>query len=496
MHRQLCARFARTRRPVRRAHIFGVEKLEHRTLLATTTLPATFGSGPNQWDSLVYHQSFQPTAPVDTFLMDLRAGDVLNVTADRTSGAPPEELLLRNASGTVLMHTVDTIPALPKRSPVLPGLDVGLAYVVTTAGTYQVESRTRGGSSGQYDIRFQVFRPALEQQPVGTRQILFVDFDGARLNPFAMFGDGFDQTISISPLEDYLDDFGMVSEDASVARRQQVAEQFIDKIMATVRENLYLDIAQRGVNRVRPGRGSQGAFDLTIVDSRDGTDVWGQAHVSRVIVGGGSSETGFIYDVAESVDVGNMVTRETALVQLETKTHLINSELALPINPDVPNQNAVELDLIATYLGNVISHEAGHLFGLFHSEDGNDRVTLTDVAFSRFLGKDGQFGTSDDLDLDFGVDDFQVRNNEFFSTFTRGGYAPSLDWLSFTLATGTVVRGDANGDGNVNAKDVNVIGLHWHQAVLPNKDGDLNGDGLVNVRDLNELGLSWSSRRP
>ena len=55
--------------------------------------------------------------------------------------------------------------------------------------------------------------------------------------------------------------------------------------------------------------------------------------------------------------------------------------------------------------------------------------------------------------------------------------------------------GDANGDGQVTAYDLNVIGLNWQ---LPGEweDGDFTGDGFVDAADLNQLGLNWQTRPP
>jgi hypothetical protein len=62
------------------------------------------------------------------------------------------------------------------------------------------------------------------------------------------------------------------------------------------------------------------------------TDPWGQPNVSRIIIGGTQvelfgEEIG-IYGIAESIDVGNFVTNETAVVLLDA--------LSLPAEDDDP----------------------------------------------------------------------------------------------------------------------------------------------------------------
>ena len=60
-------------------------------------------------------------------------------------------------------------------------------------------------------------------------------------------------------------------------------------------------------------------------------------------------------------------------------------------------------------VGNVISHEVGHLIGNWHT-DNTDRVAnLMDAGGENFgllfgVGKDGVGGTKDDPDVDFGKD--------------------------------------------------------------------------------------------
>ena len=52
--------------------------------------------------------------------------------------------------------------------------------------------------------------------------------------------------------------------------------------------------------------------------------------------------------------------------------------------------------------------------------------------------------------------------------------------------------GDVNGDGQIDAVDLNVLALSWQQAVTNGvEDADFNGDGVVDAADLNALALNW-----
>ena len=54
---------------------------------------------------------------------------------------------------------------------------------------------------------------------------------------------------------------------------------------------------------------------------------------------------------------------------------------------------------------------------------------------------------------------------------------------------GSILPGDANLDGVVDASDLNVLGIHWQQAGRVWSDGDFSGDGVVDATDLNALGV-------
>ena len=66
--------------------------------------------------------------------------------------------------------------------------------------------------------------------------------------------------------------------------------------------------------------------------------------------------------------------------------------------------------------------------------------------------------------------------------------ALALNWQQRVPVT---VSGDTNGDGMVDAGDLNALALGWQQQVLPATGGDLNGDGFVDAADLNVMALNW-----
>ncbi len=475
----------------RKSHFprLGVEVLESRAMLAAIAL-RDFGQGIGEHSAIDLQQTLTASNPNDIFSLELRKGDILNVAANRTGGdRAPDELLLRDRNGQLLMHTNDPVP-LSARSPLLPGGDAGLAYVVSTSGTYEIEANSLSGGWGSYLIQFRVFRPALERQPSGTVQTLFLDFDGATINPYATFREGVDQDVDLPGISAYLVDYGLVSANASAAQFAAVEDRLVQRIVDTVVENLQTDVRRRGVNGNYAATRNAGEFDIHIVDSRGSFDPWGGPHVSRIIIGGSNFDTAIIGDTAESNDPGNMVTDETGLVQFGNGVHLTTGPNRIPISPRIADQQAAQIDLLGVYFGNIVSHEAGHLFGAYHTA-ANGTTNIMDQAKKSFLGPDGVYGTQDDVDVDFGVDAFDDFTSESYATFTRGGRASNLDWISVGLSTGKATRGDGNNDGLVNSADLNVVARNWMSNVAPWSEGDLNGDGTVNTADLHLVGLNW-----
>jgi hypothetical protein len=180
--------------------------------------------------------------------------------------------------------------------------------------------------------------------------------------------------------------------------------------------------------------GLHGDFDLVLLNSRDHADPWGDPHTTRLIIGGTISELGFsTIGIAESVDPGNFAAAETAVVLLDLLSEV-------PSNPNSLNQFAIDpsrtkIDVVATGVGNVAAHEAGHLFAAFHTDQTNAARNVMDqggnLANTVGVGADLAFGTADDADVDFG-DDAYVPNEGFTGT------EDTLNAVAFGLSTGAL----------------------------------------------------------
>ena len=85
-----------------------------------------------------------------------------------------------------------------------------------------------------------------------------------------------------------------------------------------------------------------------------------------------------------------------------------------------------------------------------------------------------------------------------FDLFSDGGVIDNADldvWLSAAARQNghldSYLHGDVNLDGVVDAADLGVVGLNWHQRTRGWSQGDFTGDHYISAEDLNIVGLNW-----
>ena len=371
--------------------------------------------------------SVDVTQEVDSYSIDLQPGDIFGAAA--IGGA--RHMTLRDPDGEVLIGSGQDVTFIhPETSPLPGGGNVALSWVADTAGAY---SLSVDSGVGQYDVETAIFRPVLESEDRNTRQVLFLDFDGASINAQELFGLG-NAEAQLAPMSSYLANWGLSQADEDAV---------IDAVVAVVQEN-FDDIRERGENGDRSSDGIDGHFDIEIVTSRDSQDAlgfdfdpFGAANVSRVIVGGSVEELGIqTIGIAEAVDVGNFHTTDTAVVLLDILSGPSTS--ASSLNQYEIADSASMIDLVGVGVGNIVAHEAGHFFAGWHTNQFNDLAVLMDqggnMANTVGVGADRIFGTDDDVDVDYGSDTF-VRNEGFTGT------SNTLNAIAFGLSTGTIDPG-------------------------------------------------------
>lgn len=422
---------------------------------------------PFESDSLVIPLSTGPyditiglnAVDVDYYEFELNAGDVFGAA----SRGIVNNIELVGANGRTIVGNPNPLfpnALYPAESP-LPSVGRSIiSYVVPEAGTYFLRATTASGVAGEanYQIQTEVHRPALESEPHGTKQILFLDFDGEELNTAPLFSP-FPGPVTLSPMRSFMANWGLRTRDENA---------LIDGIVKAVEED-FRDIARRGNNGSFDQSGRGGEFGIEILNSRDHADPFGQPNVSRVIVGGTVTESNIsTIGIAQSLDVGNFDTEETGIVLLDIisgPAYVVGfidldgdgqpDDVDGDGEPDLfnfPNEDSAnhyltrgtkdKIDLVAEIVGNTISHEAGHYFGGLHTDPFSEHPNIMDSGgnspdFYGF-GPDRIFGTQDDVDVDFGKDEYDPVEEHI-------GIEDTLNVIAFGLSTG---KGAANGGGS------------------------------------------------
>jgi hypothetical protein len=372
---------------------------------------------------------------VDRFELDLEAGDVVGVVITDTSGLNPM-LRLEDAEGELVIDNDRDRGAggrLPPESP-LPrpkgenGQDAALYTVIHTAGIYVLEVTGEAGTIGRYRLDIVVARPGIEALPVGTRQVLFVDFDGATIDTqvghFKTFGGSGRKTLS--PLADFLVHWGLTAADEDAV---------IDAALAVIEDTLSADIRERGKNGDYAASGTPGEFDIEIRNSRDHVETFGEDPlVARLVIGGTQAESGIAwFALTEWLDPGNYNTSGTSLVHLDQLAGLTAGNIDRDLNQFATAKHHTKAELVGRALGNIAVHKVGHSFGCQHTETNAIPNVMDRIQLYGFdapgAGSDGIFGNADDVEFLFGVDTYDV-------ILPFRGVNDTLNTVAFGLATG------------------------------------------------------------
>ncbi len=451
------------------------------------------GTRPQDQDTIDLFGSMEVTfssngnfsVDVDSYRVFLQAGDILDlsvlgattnltVTYGEISEDPADEALRATRSPRLNQiwfgsDANNGVGAYPDGSPLQTLGIATAAQVVPETRNYYI-TVSPSSTALNYTMGLRAYRPVLEGAPIGSGQIIYLDFDGG-IYPASLFqapnlpilG-----TVRISGLNDSLDVLGFTNPNAGDA--DSVIDATVNEVILEMRTLAEDGSLGSGTNGDFITSGVPGDYGVTVLNSRDHADPgFNNPLVTRVIIGsevGNGFDPGTLFGIATSIDVGNFRPDELVLASLEAHAASI---AGFVLSPSVSFAQAVSQQLAAT-----ITHELGHSFGIWHTDGANFTDNLMDegsaslVDFSQGLGPDNIYGTADDITPYFNDDRFSVTEAVYFGTER----VPAA--LSQVLSTGTVgsvlsgrVFSDANRDGS-GTNDTGLGGV----TVFADLDGD------------------------
>lgn len=371
-----------------------------------------------------------PANETDAFRVTLKKGDIIGAATITAAGGPDTVLAVFDPMGSQIFSNnnhggLNTI--YPPGSPwpnATRSTDSAMTFIAPSDDDFFFAVASSGGAtSGNYTLRMRLRRAQIETVfPTPVRQILFIDFDGATINANALFGEG-RTSATMSPLSDFLAGWGL-----GPADEDAVIDAILDRL-----DHIFDDLRDAALNGDFPVDMMVGHYDIEIRNSRDHPDPFGQANVSRVIVGGTISETGIsTIGIAEFIDPGNVSTDDTAIVLLDLlSAGAGNPNSVLSLQRDA---SLSLIDAIGKVVGNVTAHEAGHFLGCWHTRNSNATACIMDQGGDlenlAGVGNDGILGTMDDPDNAFTVDEFESTEGVGF------GNESTNVVVAFGLSTG------------------------------------------------------------
>ncbi|MFG0276244.1 MAG: hypothetical protein ACF8QF_14435 [Phycisphaerales bacterium] len=414
---------------------------------------------------------------VDLFRVTLAEGDLLD--AQMAPGTLVDSILaVFDASGALIVANDDDSPpgggsqsaTYPINSPLLRTNEYNpkLTFVAPASGDYILLAQGYDEyEAGPYTMQLRLRRGGFETLLPGQKQIIFVDFDGAIINAQALFGFG-NQQAGLSPLEGFFAYWGLPN-------TQATRNAVIDAILGKIEDGL------EDLRSVAP------RLQYELRNSRDHADPFGQPRVTRLIIGGFEGQLGIpTIGIAESVDPGNYVREETAVVLLE----------ALATNGSgIAAQNVARaagtslIDVIGRGVGNVAVHELGHLLGAWHTVNVNYTPCVMDAGGGYLLlnvyetGLDAVAGTIDDEPSRFVTDYY----DEYEGVAFAGSIEHTKVRAAYALTAPIACPADFNEDDVVDGADLGALLGAWGGAGIE----DLNSDGVIDGADLGLLLGAW-----
>ena len=365
----------------------------------------------------------------DFFTFQLEKGDVFGAAI---TGRSQPRLSVFTKDSELQISSATFAAFFPEESPLPINGQTTLDFVAPESGQYTIEVSE---NLGQYELELLATRPGFELT-THRKQILFIDFTGSEFNLNEFFG-GFPddaETVTLSDFGKFLPNWGIRN---TASNRTRLAK----RIVGVVQENIEADLRRSNLN---PN------FEVEIVSDYANPYLakalsylaqFAEDPISSVIVGGTIEESGIpTIGIAQSIDPGNFDAEESALVLLDI--------LSAPATPGASADSTFSLndvslapgktieDVVVAALGNIISHEAGHYLGNFHTNGLNETSTIMDEGpgglFNLIgVGPSGVFGEEDQIDVDFITDAYSIFELFVGENNTKVNTAFALSFIPF-----------------------------------------------------------------
>lgn len=381
---------------------------------------------------------------LDFYAVDLKAGDIFDISVRGSV----DTIAVYDDNGRLWFSTDVNNGQFGYtfNSPLQTLGNAAAAQVVPEDGRYYFIAAP-SASPGAYTYGLRTYRPVTESLAVGQQQILYLDFDGgfyaadqfSRIIPTGGF-------VNIPSLQDSLALLNI--DDFDVASTNRLIRQVVEEV-----ELHFQSIATNGSNGDFDATGIAGQYGIEIRNSLEDPDPgFNNPLVTRVVIGGTNADLGPVggglLGVSPSGDIGNFNPSEIVLAPLDlVLAYSTQFNLA---------SNASALDAIARTIAVTASHEAAHSFGIEHTNGNNNVGSLVDGVgprvpeFDLGVGNDQIFGTPDDTEIEFVVDQFDPAENYVGTEFVP----QALSWVLSTGQRGGGITGrvfndlDRNGNGN------------------------------------------------
>lgn len=471
----------------------GFESLEKKTLLCNA-----YGTSVN---SFVFVGDAANAG--DCAEIELAAGDVLNVRLELDAGVSPNSVLFEpllqmvDGNGTSVIGADKSLSTLVAGSPyeaflptnpmtqvtdLLRGGDASFVFHVGDSGTYTISANQNSispdsASMRGFTVTGQRFRPAIESRPYGSRQYLYINFDGGVVDTsqYSSFNHDEVHIDAISTFLDNVDRGGVTGADAdefSMLVAQYIEEQFPiwkGRVLTSATPEFSDAMLDSNVSVLHVGQNASDANGNPLNLSFDGRAQWEDQGNQAL------NDTGFIKFGAGTML--NLATVQACQVQVDCGTDFFGQTYS--------SQRDVWMSYLSAFVGNIVAHEAGHMLGATHvnKTDQARAVMVSEnlgptkllyATGNKFVGKtnenDLEYGAGDNLLVDYDpqiddliFSDYYFENNDQVERVNRVlaaiGREPGF-WYSYrdaVLNGADIVAGELvyTGDPNV-AEDVEV----------------------------------------